>query len=506
MDKKYMITPQIAKDWHTSKDKNGPTYSGSPSWKKYMKILENKLREYGVVDFVRNSWTYNKWYTTEWPNKENWGLVLGGKPIKVANYGAYSGSTDERGLTAELVYYDPWNPPESIEGKIVVFTPTTSDDPFDSSDYEYLSDPQTFPDFNVEPPITGVGPSRIPSISISVHIYSQMRQIWSRLVKILKDGNAAGALIVFNVSYDLLSGIYTFPVPPPYEAPTLFLDRIEGRKVIEDARMHKKATLKLIADVEPTETYQLICYLPGKNYGKSEDEMILLATHTDGPSLTQENGALGLLGIIYYFSQIPQSERSRTLMVFLDNRHYMPGMELRFTEQDYFERNQDAKKQIVSYVIMEHLGENEYREIENKPEPTGLVEPAALWVTNNKMLVKNAIQAVKENQWSRAIVTCVSRLGVHGKFQGRYYGLGTFWALRGIPGFACLGGLGIYWSIKTRINHFNANQFCNQVATMTELTSFLMGAKLNTIANEEYTDFNNDRSPVTGWPKSSKYA
>jgi len=317
----YLVTPQEAHDWHVAKDAKGATYSGSHSWRNFLTILETKLKKYGAVDFVRNSWTYDRWYTSEWPDKENWTLILDGDLVRVAHYGAYSGSTGDQGLTAELVYYDPWNPPESIEGKIVVFSTTTSDDPFDQSDYEYLSDPKTFPDFDVEPPVTGVGPSRIPSVSVSVYIYCQMRQIWSRLLQILRDGNAAGALIVFNASYDLLAGIYMFPVPAHYKAPTLFLDRKAGRKVIEDARKHKTATLKLLAKVEPTETYQLICSLPGRNYGTPEDEMILLATHTDGPSITQDNGAFGLLGIVHYFSHIPQSERPRTLMIFLDNRH-----------------------------------------------------------------------------------------------------------------------------------------------------------------------------------------
>jgi len=53
--------------------------------------------------------------------------------------------------------------------------------------------------------------------------------------------------------------------------------------------------------------------------------MVLLITHTDGPALSQENGALGILAVIHYFANIPATERQRTLLVLLDPQHYMPG-------------------------------------------------------------------------------------------------------------------------------------------------------------------------------------
>lgn len=57
------------------------------------------------------------------------------------------------------------------------------------------------------------------------------------------------------------------------------------------------ATLKLLAKIELTETYQLIRYF-SKNYGKVEDEKIILITNTDGPCFSQYNGTLGLLAIV----------------------------------------------------------------------------------------------------------------------------------------------------------------------------------------------------------------
>ena len=136
-----------------------------------------------------------------------------------------------------------------------------------------------------------------------------------------------GAIIVYDMAYERTKGLYTFGVPTLYNSPTLILSREDGAKVIDDAKQGKSATLRLEAAVETSEAFQYIAYLPGANYGTPEDEQIILVNHTDGPSITQDNGALGLLGIVKYFSNIPQSERPRTLTVFLDCRHYMPGME-----------------------------------------------------------------------------------------------------------------------------------------------------------------------------------
>jgi len=111
--------------------------------------------------------------------------------------------------------------------------------------------------------------------------------------------------------------------------PTLYLDRDTGADVAAAAadgtRAGKQATLRLIAKTEQAEGYQLFGYLPGRDYGTPDDKQILLVTHTDGPSISQENGAIGILSIVKYFSHIPKAERPRTLMIFYDCRHFMPA-------------------------------------------------------------------------------------------------------------------------------------------------------------------------------------
>ena len=47
-----------------------------------------------------------------------------------------------------------------------------------------------------------------------------------------------------------------------------------------------------------------IAFLPGKDYGTPADRQILLATHTDAMSLIEDNGGLGMIGIMSYYNRL----------------------------------------------------------------------------------------------------------------------------------------------------------------------------------------------------------
>ncbi len=472
----FMITPNEAQVWHEFKDKGGPTFSGSPSWNSYMSFMEKKLKGYGVVNMIKNKWAYDRWHTSEWPNSSKWSLVSDNKSVKVAHYGAYSGSTDSAGLTAEMIIYHPKTPLESYKGKIVVFRTAPHPKPpldkkykmwFTLNDYEYRT-----PEEDWSPIFTQIPPSE----SVAYDVWWQLRQT-VMVYKVLNKAHAAGGIVVFNMGIDRLAGLYTFPVMPLYNRPTLYVDKAAGKEVLKDAKEGKRATIKLLAQKESTETYQLIGYLPGKDFDTEKDEKILMVTHTDGPALLQDNGALGLLGIVAYFSHIPKEERPRTLMIYMDNRHYMPGMERAFAKQDWLAKNPEAMKSIVGLIATEHLGQIEYRETDRAYGPTGRVEPSFLWTRNNQALIDMAINAVKDNKWPRALVQSVERAGKHGGTQGVWYGMGKIAVKMNLPAFATMGTQGAYWTTNARIDTFNKDHFCRQVAAMAQLTGGLMKLK-----------------------------
>jgi hypothetical protein len=494
----FMVKPHEAYQWHVLKDAGGPCFSGNPSWTAFLAFLEEKFEDYGVVDITKNTWNYDRWYTSEWPDDSKWSLISDGVPVSVASYSAYSGSTPEEGITKELIYYNPTSPPaaEAMAGRIVVFQ--TAPHPanfwtlpamqaityalsYTFQDYEYTSNPETFGD------IYTIAPN---DVSINGDVWYQLNQT-AGFNKILRDNHAAGGIIVFDECYDRLAGLYQFGVPTLGNVPTLFLDRVAGAQVIADAQATgKSATLRLVAEVENTETYQFFGYLPGKNYRTLDDEMILLTSHTDGPAISQENGAMGVLAIVKYFSHIPQSERPRTLMIFLDNRHYMPGAETYWSAYNLPAEMLDS---VVATIGTEHLGQLEYHETgvdRDIYEQTGRVESAYLWTRNNQTLIDMAIRAVQDNEWPRCQVKAIERPGIHNEHQGTWYGLGN--AVRyDRPGFGTMGTQGAYWSTRARIEAFDEYLFYSEVATMVQLTGNLM------IANKIEID------PVWGILRSS---
>ena len=153
LDKNWLVTPEEAYQWSKVKDANLPTLTGSKEWRNYMEFLQSNLNELGVVDGFRNSWEFERWYTSN--DSVNWSLHSNGDEVRVAHYGAYSGSTDSAGITAEMIYYDHNDPPESIEGKIVVIhTKPHPREPYPEdylinytfNDFEHATNSDTFPD------------------------------------------------------------------------------------------------------------------------------------------------------------------------------------------------------------------------------------------------------------------------------------------------------------------------------------------------------------------------
>ena len=317
----WVISADELTSWAQMRDDNRPALTGSPKWRNYVAFLEDKLHEYSVVDIFKNRWPFERWYTSD--NSTNWSLVSNGQLVSVSHYDAYSGSTGPAGITAQLLYYDHDNPPRSLKDKIVVFpTEPHPQPPFDDdylmystfNDYEYRSDDPFAPLFTYVDPADSF-------------TFDTMYQLEQQFHEVAMAGGAAGLIKVCDMAYDRTVGLYTFPVPALHDIPGLILDWDAGAQVIADAKAGKIATLRLEATVDPSEAVQVIAYLPGKHYGTPQDEQILLVNHTDGPSFTQDNGALGLLAIVKYFSNLPQEKRERTLTIFLDCRHYIPSME-----------------------------------------------------------------------------------------------------------------------------------------------------------------------------------
>jgi hypothetical protein len=443
----FMITPKQALDWHLFKAQCGPTYAGSTGWKRYTDFLISKMPEFGAVDLDYVEIPYDHYIVEDWPDRKAHmhdspnaveKLVTDGTPVPVvASYGMTSGSTPPEGITAPMLYYDPAHPPaeSQIAGKILVFQtqkqpppPYTNNflDNYTPTDYEWRS-PGKWPELFTPPPLT-YGTS------------FRGRWEWSQVNRFAEIGikaKAAGIVIVYDLSPNMALGLVQRSVYTEngraglgaayINCPTLTLDRVNGAKVVVDAKAGKMATLTLRARFQRDTGKAIIAYLPGRNYGTPQDEQVLLATHTDAMSLIEENGGLGMLGIMSYFNRVPKSERPRTLIFYFDCRHFMPGAEASWPQYDYYTIHPEKLKTIVATLGMEHMGGrqtiengNTYAYSTARPEDGGVITSLMDVNNNNIWMVEMIARAATDNHWPRVDVKAGASAGpgVNGGFQG----------------------------------------------------------------------------------------
>jgi hypothetical protein len=519
IDPQLMITSEEAWDWNMFKAAGGPTYAGSVGWKRYTDFLIARMQEFGAVDIDYVEIPYDHYIVDDWPDRRTHmhdsgmaieKLVTDGTGVPVvASYGMTSGFTPPEGITAPMLYYDPAHPPAPAEiaGKILVFQTARYPEPpytnafldnFTLTDYEWRSPGKWAPLF-VPPPA---------SLTSSYH----SRWVWSQLngfAAIGIKGEAAGIVIVYDLSPGAAFGLAQRSVYTPngkagigatyINCPTLTLDRVNGAKVLADAKAGKSATLTLTARFQRDTGKSIIAHLPGRHYGTPQDEQLLLATHTDAMSLIEENGGLGMIGIMSYFNHLPRAARERTLVFYFDCRHFMPGGEASWPQFDYYTIHPDQLKAVVATLGMEHMGGrqtietgpdgNHYTYSSERPEDGGVITSLIDVYNNNIWLVETIARAATDNRWPRVDVKAGNVApGVNGGFQGRVkspMNKGRFYELPGIglagdwPG----GWTQTYAQIDTEagMHGFDKNYFVQQVAGLSQIAGDLMLVKPLTI-------------------------
>ena len=457
-----IVSADELQSWHVKKATGGPTFSGGPAWQANMRFVEDGLRTAGV-DLTKEPITYRRWYASDAVDAVDRALKIGGESIPVAGYWAYSGSTDMDGVTAPMIYYERNMPAEKLKDNIVVFDVSTVPDSMRSA---FLSG-----NVYATEDIAGQG----ASIASDQWFQGNFITRFGKYDELLKHSGAVGALVIFDMSPGRAAGLYTFPLLNPgiFGVPGLYLDRVAGLKVREAAKEGQQATLVLKAREEVAETYFLYGYLPGREHGTPEDELVLLVTHSEGPNLTQENGTLGILAIVDYFAQVPREARRRSLLILFDPQHYMPGRHL----VHWYEDHPDIVSRIVASVGVEQLGQKEYSEDGDDFGLNGLPEPTLIFVQDNPRLIEFAIQAVKDGGLPRTEVRVPSRGG-----QGMWAGLGDVAVKHNIPGFAISSGMSGYWTTTPGIESFDAELCRRQIGVLVSLTQTLMDADLEDIA------------------------
>jgi hypothetical protein len=447
-----------------------------------MGFIEEKLIEYGAQNITRARFPYERWYTTEYPDKSGWSLVSDGTAVDVASYATQSGSTGAAGVTAQMVLYDLTVPAASrptaaqMAGKIVVvkqapYTYTGGSAGY--TDYEYRSNEDQF-----LAPRVAVDPSYEASYR-NRQQYGQMSSTINGFFRSAANKPAAH-VVVMDMPPGAAQGGRQHGTPDRYEVPGLLLDKKNGAKVIEDARAGKTATLKLDGKVETDAlAYTLVATLPGKDYGTAKDPAVMMATHVDGPALIQDAGALGILGVLKYYAQIPQDKRPRSIFVVFDTRHFVPGAE-RTYPYDFVEDNHDQlSKWVIGGVAVEHVGGAQMADAGDEFRATGRAMTTYINTHGNDINVEKAIEAVKANALPRAQVNAEERPGVNGQAQNNWFGRNFAAHLESLGNHPVWHVTGDwpssgYQAFYPGMDRFKSDVFIAQVGTATQLVGTLM--------------------------------
>jgi len=532
VDHAMMPTAAQIQNWLDQKDSWGPAYTAGPGWKKFMAMLHAEMKSLGLVNVGDYPYPYTRWYTTEFPDRSGWSLTSDGKPVDVASYGTQSGSTGPSGVTAPMVLYDlslpvAQRPPLSaLAGKIVVVKqqpfatlgtpqrvalgvpvpaspPTYCGNPpackpagpsegnpspqwgnaspqMSFRDYEYRSDSETFPTPLFE---------KIPlSVETSFRNRDQFGQIREIITNVLMPSGAAGAVTVMDLSPLAAQGTRIHPTPRQFNVPLLMLDRVAGAKVLADAAAGKTAKLILDAhEEENANAFETVATLPGRNFGTPKDQAILLATHVDGPSIVEDDGGLGILSVLHYYTRVPQAERPKSIIVYLESRHFVPGTEASYPFEIVKDRP-ELFRSVVGGLALEHFGGLQFAENGDTYAPTGKAATTYVWGWPNSLAVAAATKAIKDQAVPRAILDVPARPGVNGKAQLGWLGGGFsryLVDLGGWPGWHISGdwpsaGFQAYYpGAKARVS---ADVFLKQAAAAVQLVNVLMTADVVALA------------------------
>jgi hypothetical protein len=182
---------------------------------------------------------------------------------------------------------------------------------------------------------------------------------------------------------------------------------------------------------------------------------------------------------LHYYAQIPQAERPKSIVVYFESRHFVPGTEPSYP-LDITKELPEQFASVVGGLALEHFGGLQFAETGDAYAPTGRAATTFIWGWPNPLAIDAATNAIKDQGVPRAINDVPARRGVNGKPQASWLGGGFsryLVDLGGWPGWHISGdwpsaGFQAYYpSAKARVS---ADVFLKQASAAVELVSVLM--------------------------------
>ena len=215
--------------------------------------------------------------------------------------------------------------------------------------------------------------------------------------------------------------------------PTLYIDHATGVALKQRLKAGTtRARMVLHSTTTPnTGTDEIVAVLPGAN-GDPNDltkgENVVVASHTDGTSASEENGPLGMLAIAKYFAQIPRSQRRRTMIFCFATGHFTGYTK---DTQWFIDHHPDALKKTAATLTIEHLGQKSFTDDwkHNRLVDDHLPEVGFSYVTGDAGIIATAVANHKAEKLLRAPVV-----------NGPVFGVGRPFSDANLPAYAFITG------------------------------------------------------------------
>jgi hypothetical protein len=256
------------------------------------------------------------------------------------------------------------------------------------------------------------------------------------------DAGVVGIVAVLDMSPQHAEKQYlpfSRPVPLPVGrgVPGIHVDCAQRAAIKAHADDRGEATIVLQGTVDTEASSEHLLYtLPGAHVDeKTEDEIILVQTHTDGPSAIEENGVMALIALAHRFATLPRSARLRSLKFLFATGHFVKEIE---GAKDVIQNNDPPwLVGVKASVAIEHLGTKEwvddredgYHVRASADASRQRDEPALLFVTGGRHpLEKLAHECLPHAR----IIVLPSRCRMM-LLKRKFFGEGQYVACTGVP-------------------------------------------------------------------------
>ena len=446
--------------WQKAMVDLGPRFTGSEAHKRWHQFLISQLKAAGFTVELEP-------IPLEWWHHRKWSLTLVENGVEtqvpVAGYYPYSGDTPEGGIVAEAVDAGLGLPNDlalaNVGGKIAFYQedllPTKAAIFFATASYVHD------PDLTLTP-VTDY-------TRASLSFLSPQEQTSLTVASTL---GAVGAVISYGASAENAAGQYTPFLTSPGNSqgvPALYVDRATGNMLKTRIAAGAQLRLELVVDKFPqAETEDIIATLPGSD----PSETLIVNTHTDGVSASQENGTIGIVSLARYFGSLPKACRKRSIVIALTPGHFHNG--IGGDTARFIDRHPEIIGTSVGSLTLEHLGQTEWVDDSTGFHATGLIEPGAFYGSQNTMqlLIANAVIA---EDLRRTFV--LRPIGVI------YFGVGSPLNARGVPNAAFISGpnMMVSYAANQHLDQINYPRMAKEIRTAVRLLTAMDATDTNTL-------------------------